>query len=822
MSSSVNKIPRFRSVRRYGTLALAAAVLSAGLTALDAPATTAAQATANDSFARTTSNGWGTATSGGPYSTWHSSNTKMSVNNGQARITGLVAGGSSVATLKSVTSTDVAAQGDITFTKLPSSKTTVYAALEVRRQSDDSSYRGRIIGKTDSNATLQLSRTNKGKETHLGSFTLPFKVKTGEQVRLELKATGTTQVELSARAWVVGQKTPAWQLSKTDKSSDRIKASGNFGFWTFASGNNPGAVDLAVDNLSLAPAAASQPEVTAPETSKPEPITPPVINSSRGAGTLGSANYAVPSNAIYVASNVSGTQSGTKAAPLGSLQKAIDTSKNGQTIVLRGGTYHQSATVPYGKDNLTIQNYPGEKVWLDGTKAVTNWKKSGSTWVASGWTSSFSNKLLNVANNTRFVDPKNPLAAHPDMLFVNGKQLKQVANAASVVPGTFAVNYATDQLILGDDPTNKSVTASALGQAMSIVGKNATVQGFGIRGYATAYDSERAALQMQNIGATVRNIQIIDNAMTGLAVQNNDSTIDNVTATGNGMLGISVNSAYNSAVTDTIASNNNVEKFKPQPVAGGIKVTRSRGMTLDNLEINRNTGMGLWLDESVYDFTVTNVQANNNTSVGIEAELSSKGIIANNEALNNKTGILLFDTGNVKIYNNNLGGNSLMGLQLSQDERRQSNKSFAGQDPRRPVPDSTVPWLTQNIEVANNIFDKSGSFQFYTLDKATGISADKMKITIKGNLFSARPTTSTATMVAWGGSDNKKLYRYESPSALSSAKNSTWKNHQTSTAKLIGSMSADRTQANSMATPLPTDVAKAIGSTAGKKVVGKH
>lgn len=832
LSSSHRKFAPIRAVRRYGALTLAVAVMTAGFSTVDAPAASATQASVSDNFSRTTSNGWGSATTGGPYSIWHSSNVKMAVNNGQARVTGLAAGGSSLATLKSVSTTDVSAQGDITFTKLPTSKATVYTALEVRRQADGSSYRGRLVGKTDGVASVQISRLNKGKETHLGSFNLPFEVKPGQQVRLELQATGSSHVALSARAWLVGQKIPAWQLSKLDRTSDRIQASGNFGFWTYASGSNSGPVDLAIDNLKLATAAGEQPEQSGPPISQlPDLSTPPILedtappqtsSSSRGAVSLGSAKYAVPSNAIYVSPGVTGSQTGSKSAPFSSIQKAIDTAKDGQTIVLRGGTYHQSAVVPYGKDNLTIQNYPGEKVWMDGTKTIAEWKKSGKTWIASGWTPSFSNKLLGVNNNTRFVDPKHPMAAHPDMVFINGKQLKQVASAAAVGPGTFAVNYSTDQLIIGDDPKNKSVKASALGQALSIVGKDTTVQGFGIRGYATAYDGERAALQMQNVGATVQNMHILDNAMTGLAIQNNDSTVDNVTATGNGMLGIAVNAAYNSAVTDTVASDNNVEKFKPEPVAGGIKITRSRGMTVDNIEVNRNTGMGLWLDESVYDFTVTNVQANNNTSAGIEAELSSKGIIANNEALNNKIGILIFDTGNVKIYNNDLGGNSLMGLQLSQDERRQSNKSFAGHDPRRPVPDTTVPWLTQNIEVVNNVFDKAGSFQFYALDKATGISADKMNITIKGNLFTARPTTSTATMVAWGGSDNKKLYRYETPASLSSAKSSTWKNFQTSTAKSIASMDADRDKAASIATPLPTDVAKAIGSLSGEKVVGKH
>ena len=38
---------------------------------------------------------------------------------------------------------------------------------------------------------------------------------------------------------------------------------------------------------------------------------------------------------------------------------------------------------------FTIQAYPGEAVWLDGSSAVTDWVKSGNVWVKSGWTAAF-------------------------------------------------------------------------------------------------------------------------------------------------------------------------------------------------------------------------------------------------------------------------------------------------------------------------------------------------------------------------------------------------------------------------------------------------
>jgi hypothetical protein len=181
---------------------------------------------------------------------------------------------------------------------------------------------------------------------------------------------------------------------------------------------------------------------------------------------------------------------------------------------------------------------------------------------------------------------------------------------------------------------------------------------------------------------------------------------------------------------------------------------------------------------------------------------------------------LIFDTGTVRVYNNSIGGNTLFGLQLKQDQRRQADASFAGHDPRQPVPDPTNPWLTRNITVSNNAFGNGGYFQFYGLDGKTGIGVDSMNVTITGNLFNNRAAKTDPTMVGWGGTDNATVTRYETPAVLAAAKNSTWLNRLTATSVTIGRMSADIQQAQDVAIALPADIAAAVGVPAGTRRLG--
>ncbi|MDI5938159.1 MULTISPECIES: right-handed parallel beta-helix repeat-containing protein [unclassified Micromonospora] len=76
-------------------------------------------------------------------------------------------------------------------------------------------------------------------------------------------------------------------------------------------------------------------------------------------------------NALYVATNGDDGNPGTLAAPLRSIQRAVDLAQPGHTIYLRGGTYAPSTNLQLLKNGtssqpITMRNYGTERVVIDG------------------------------------------------------------------------------------------------------------------------------------------------------------------------------------------------------------------------------------------------------------------------------------------------------------------------------------------------------------------------------------------------------------------------------------------------------------------------
>jgi parallel beta-helix repeat protein len=379
--------------------------------------------------------------------------------------------------------------------------------------------------------------------------------------------------------------------------------------------------------------------------------------------------------------------------------------------------------VPQSKP-LTIQNYPGEAVWLDGSVPVTNWTASDSTWVATGWTPRFDSSPTytqgeadgsygNDPSSSTFVNPAYPLAAHPDMLFIDGISQRQVASAGQVTSGSFYADYANHRLILGSNPTGHQVRAADLTQAMVITAPNTTVRGIGIHHYATSVWM-MGTVAAYNTGETFENDVISDNATQGFATGDNDNgganTLRHVTVNNNGLMGIMATYADGLVIDGVDVEGNNAEHFNMAPASGGIKIDRIRNVTVENSIISNNVGPGFWADESAYNVTVANNNIQNNQGFGALYEISAKGTFVNNLITGNQDegGLLLVDASDLTIWNNTIADNRSRQLYFVQDDRVASDTGHVGHDPRQPLPDPTVTWLLGPASVGDNIIQGAG------------------------------------------------------------------------------------------------------------------
>src|SRR4051794_4615566 len=339
---------------------------------------------------------------------------------------------------------------------------------------------------------------------------------------------------------------------------------------------------------------------------------------------VGTASYPVPATAVFVSPAGADTGTGAAAAPVRTLARALALTPAGGTIVMRGGVYHESVTVT---KTVTIQNYPGEAVWFDGAEQVTGWEPAGTVWRKSGWdhvldhspTTTFGAPDGTTANWT-FLNPSYPMAAHPDQLWVNGVEMTQVDTLANVVPGKFFYDEVNKDLYVGTDPTNKTTEASTLQKVFSVRAANTVIRGIGIRRYAPSVPHQ-GALTLEKPGIVLENDTILNTATAGIALTSSDITVRNVTIDGSGLMGLRGRLADRAKLLSVRVTNNNDQHFNYSPAAGGIKITRTMGLTVRDSLFSANWGKGLWLDQSVSDSDIVGNDFLNNKQNGISLEL---------------------------------------------------------------------------------------------------------------------------------------------------------------------------------------------------------
>ncbi|MEW9534406.1 right-handed parallel beta-helix repeat-containing protein [Microbispora sp. NPDC049125] len=420
--------------------------------------------------------------------------------------------------------------------------------------------------------------------------------------------------------------------------------------------------------------------------------TADTVEGWRTAGSLavGAAAYPVPSGAYFVSPLGDDSARGTLAAPWRTVARAVRAVPAGGVVVLRAGIYHESVQV-YGK-RVTLQAYPRERVWFDGTESVTGWVQDGTAWRKDGWTTRFdhTDPTSGGGDAWRMVGPDNPVANWPDQMFVDGQQQTQVASRDQLRPGTFFVDYAGSRLYVGSDPAGHDVRATTLAEALYLNHANgSSVLGIGFRRYATPI-RRMGAVKGYADDLLFENDVFADTALAGLSINGQRITVRHNTFLRNGQLGLHGHHADRATVIGNLMQGNNWEHFETAPVSGGVKITTSTGLRVVANRSERNFGPGIWLDESVSDSVVARNLAYANLGHGIHYEISARGLIAGNIAADNGgNGLYVNEASDVRLWNNTAVRNG--GAQIGVIDGARQNA-----DPR-------MPWNVSGVEVSNNL-----------------------------------------------------------------------------------------------------------------------
>ncbi|GAB3598425.1 right-handed parallel beta-helix repeat-containing protein [Microbacterium tumbae] len=727
---------------------------------------------AYDAMNRSVQTGWGTAGAGGAYRSAPAG--LGGIDKGWASLTSPGPGRMALMTLDDVDSLDTLTRIDVNVPALPASGSTVYAAHHAR-VGGEGSYAVQLGIRADGSSVLSILRMEGGiidaPSASLASGKGPT-VRPGRPISLVLSVAGTDEVLVSAKAWEVGAQEPGnWSLSATDTGSARVAGSGAVAVTSYA-GSGGDVTPVRFDNLVVRSSAGTSAPTPKPPTTEPEPPTtepkpptepePPTTEPKpqdpstdpsasvdypgkrfdAGAAAPGTVSYPVPADAVFVATDGSDSNPGTIDRPLATLTKASQVVKENGTVVLRGGTYHEDVLV-YPRRGITIQPYLTEAVWFDGAETVTGWTRSGNVWVKSGWTTFFDSSptfVKGAADGTDvgyvWLNPAYPLAAHPDQIWVDGVPLTQVGSRAQVGEGTFFVDRAGRQLVLGTDPAGKRVEASTLQKALSIRAEDSTVRGIGVRRYATSMP-EKGTVTADYPGITLENVTIIDNATTGFHTWAADVSLENVTAAHNGYMGFSAHKADGFTADSVLSYENNTQHFNRTPGSGAMKVTTTKDVTIRDSSFIGNWGQGVWFDDSAQDIVFTGNDVVGNEGNGLVLEISERATVADNLIADSGiAGVFVTNTGNVAIWNNTFVGNK-RNINIAEDDRRGSA--------------SGMPWVTKNVSLVNNVVaGEAGADCVVCVESwSKKLTGDTMLTQSEGNLFHRPGSSSPKWFALW-------------------------------------------------------------------------
>ncbi len=501
--------------------------------------------------------------------------------------------------------------------------------------------------------------------------------------------------------------------------------------------------------VATAATAATRAVTTAPgaATAAPSPAnarglsrTVDVPAPGAGAAPLGTTAYAVPANAHFVAPTGNDAAKGSQAKPWRTLHHAVAAAPSGSTIVLRAGIYREGATI--SSKRLTLQPYPHEAVVVRGTQIVTGFVAAGKTWVLSGWNHQFARQ-----GPAQLIKAAAPLANAPDMVFVDGKQLRQLANPTRVRAGTFAVDYTHKKLTIGIDPKGHTIEAATVQVGLSLVHADGSiVRGIQFDEFATPYNPHGAVRDVSK-NVTFENDIFTQNAMAGITEQGTNAVITHCTISANGQLGVHAYKATNTTLyANRITANNNA-RFNQQQEAGGVKASRSTGFDVDSNLIDHNIGTGVWFDLGSNKTTIVHNDFFANRAQGAEYEISSNATIAGNiSRANSGGGIRIIESQHVQVWNN--------------DAFRNDTPIEVWNGPRTQNP--------SDIKISNNIMMDGHAVTKVLLDvddKTHKLSAAQMGVTADHDAYCRSTPAAPKNVVSWARGGGQAIYAQLPPFA---------------------------------------------------------
>lgn len=351
----------------------------------------------------------------------------------------------------------------------------------------------------------------------------------------------------------------------------------------------------------------------------------------------------------------------------GTLQNLINSAAPNSVVTVPACIYREAVIV---NKSITLDGKGAAEI--RGSDIWTGWNKSGTTWVSTLTVPYMTSGGECHSGTTR--------CKWPEQVYVNGESMLQVGS--NPVGKQFALD-SSRRVILGTDPTGKSVEVTTRTFWLKAGANNVTVKNFTMKHAGNAAqtgaigngDFSYMTIDGGNFSwAHGNNVQLSKG--TGHKLLNSDISYG-------GQQGSGVGGTDNVLVQKNRIHHNHTEDFAIGWSAAGDKSAVLNNSTFDSNIVHNNKGPGLWCDVECNNVTYSNNIVFNNTDEGIFYEISTNGKIFGNKVWGNgfgkgdvwcySAGILVASSDHTEVYNNTVAWNFINISMLSQMRQTKSN-----------------------------------------------------------------------------------------------------------------------------------------------------
>ncbi|GLW10715.1 hypothetical protein Misp01_58430 [Microtetraspora sp. NBRC 13810] len=535
---------------------------------------------------------------------------------------------------------------------------------------------------------------------------------------------------------------------------------------------------------------------------------------------------------------------GSREAPLRTAGAAVLKAVAGRmtTVVLRAGEYRErlgNVEAP-----VTLQPYPGEKVWFKGSREIPSSQlvADGDAWRLDDWNPESVCRATPPAYdecmNPGHYNDDNPVGGDPQMVFLDGEPLRQVATREEVGAGTFFHDGSVDKTYLGSDPAGRRVeiTARKSGMHFFAGADGSVVRGLGFAHYGTSQNQtkEPAALITHAKGMVFEKNTVIHNAATGLLVNADDVRVSGNVIAENGYIGITAQKSAGLTVEGNRVLRNNTERLGIHKgyhlTAAGMMATRAVNATVRDNVFEANQGAGLLCDLSCFNVTAVRNLIRANSGHGLHYKVSGQALLASNVlAGNGLTGLSILGSNKVRIINNTSVGNA-QAMSVQEDVR----PTCPGDDTNCPTDAERalgITWDTADTTLMNNVIagGDSAAPLVNTTDNNTAESGRRVggdgmipAGQMHHNGYSRNAPDTPGTLVQWSRRTGASVH-HRSLAEFQAATGRDAGSRYQETGYLVDAAGGDYrlipgSPAESGGAALPADVAAAIGVPANEPV----